>query len=249
LVVVFSDDWQGSNEGAIGGNAENRDSILFVGYIDTGSITLDPVTSKLEFEVSGITNTMKEVSNYSASLESKTNAGTWWEMREMTVDRALIHMLRWQSTVLALADFHQTGDLLPVQYADFDRGGLYDTTNQFLESTLGAQMVGDRQGAIYCEIDLNLIPTGSSRVDYLTALDVERRDWREDIAFDFLPNSPMAYIEMGGIAYSGPSATGSTDAYLAGAPGDAQLWRGSIERGSGLVISGQDQLNLLTGNM
>jgi hypothetical protein len=27
------------------------------------------------------------------------------------------------------------------------------------------------------------------------------------------------------------------------------LWRGSIERGSGLVISGQDQLNLLTGNM
>ena len=248
LVVVFSDDWQGTDEGAIGGNAENRDSILFVGYIDTGSITLDPVTNKLEFDVSGITNTMKEVSNYSTSLESKTDARTWYEMREMTVDRALIHMLRWQSTVLALADFHQTGDLLDVQYADFDRGGLYDTANQFLESTLGAQMVGDRQGAIYCEIDLNLIPTGSSRVDYLTALDVERRDWRENIAFEFLPNSPMAYIEMGGIAYSGPS-TGTTDAYLAGAPGDAQLWRGSIERGSGLVLSGQDQLNLLTGNM
>lgn len=248
LVVVFSDDWQGTDEGAIGGNAENRDSILFVGYIDTGSIALDPVTNKLEFDVSGITNTMKEVSNYSASLESKTNAGTWWEMREMTVDRALIHMLRWQSTVLALADFHQTGDLLNTQYADFDRGGLYDTANQFLESTLGAQMVGDRQGAIYCEIDLNLIPTGSNRLDYLTALDVERRDWRENIAFDFLPNSPMAYIEMGGIAYSGPS-TGTTDAYLAGAPGDAQLWRGSIERGSGLVLSGQDQLNVLTANM
>lgn len=249
LVVVFSDDWQGSVEGAIGGNAENRDSILFVGYIDTGSITLDPVTNKLEFDVSGITETMKEVSNYSASLESETNAMTWYQMREMTVDRAVIHLLRWQSTVLALTDFHQTDDVLQVQYADFDRGGLFDTANQFLESTLGAQMVGDRQGAIYCEIDLNLVPTGTSRVDFLTALDVERRDWRENIAYEFAPNSQMAYVEMGGIAYSGPSETGSTEAYLAGAPGDAQLWRGSIERGSGLVLLGQDQLNLLTGNM
>jgi hypothetical protein len=249
LVVVFSDDWQGSVEGAIGGNAENRDSILFVGYIDTGSVTLDPVTNKLEFDVSGITETMKEVSNYSASLESETNAMTWYQMREMTVDRAVIHLLRWQSTVLALTDFHQTDDELFVQYTDFDRGGLFDTANQFFESTLGAQMVGDRQGAIYCEIDLNLVPTGTSRVDFLTALDVERRDWRENIAYEFAPNSPMAYIEMGGLAYSGPSATGSTEAYLAGAPGDAQLWRGSIERGSGLVLLNQDQLNLLTGNM
>ena len=249
LVVVFSDDWQGSVEGAIGGNAENRDSILFVGYIDTGSITLDPVTNKLEFDVSGITETMKEVSNYSTSLESKANAMTWYQMREMTVDRALIHLLRWQSTVLALADFHQTDDVLNVEYADFDRGGLFDTANQFLESTLGAQMVGDRQGAIYCEVDINLVPTGTSRTDFLTALDVERRDWRDSISYEMSPNSPMAYIEMGGIAYSGPSETGSTEAYLAGSPGDAQLWRGSIERGSGLVLAGQDQLNLLTGNM
>jgi len=248
LVVIFSDDWQGSAEGAIGGNAENRDSIFFVGYIDRGTISIDSETNRLEFQASSIAGVMREVSNYSVSLESEKTAQTWYQMRNMTVDRAVIHLLRWQSTVLALSDFYQTGDTLQVQYADFDRGSLYDTANQFLGSTIAAQMVGDRQGALYCEVDLNLIPTGSSRLDYLTALDVERRDWRSSLRFDFVPNSPMAYVEMGGIAYSGPQ-TGTTNAYLAGAPGDAQLWRGNIERGSGLVLSGQDQLNVLTANM
>ncbi|MCK5548251.1 MAG: hypothetical protein KAI64_04505, partial [Thermoplasmata archaeon] len=191
---------------------------------------------------------MKEISNYSVSLESELNAQTWYQMRKMTVDRAVIHLLRWQSTVLAISDFYQTDNTLPLQYADFDRGSLYDTANSFLGSTIAARMVGDRQGALYCETDLNLIPTGTSRAGYLTALDVERRDWRSNIMVDFVPNSPMAYIEMGGIAYSGPQ-TGTSDAFLAGAPGDAQLWRGNIERGSGLVLAGQDQLNVLTANM
>lgn len=250
LVVIFSDDWQGSNEGAIGGNAEHRDSIFFSGYIDRGTISLDSITNKLEFQVSGLTSLMREISNYSVSLESKKSADTktWYQIRDMTVDRAIIHLLRWQSTVLALSDFHQTGDTLPIQYADFDRGSLYDTANQFLGSTIAAQMVGDRQGALYCEVDFNLIPTGTSRDGYLVALGLERRDWRSRLAFDFVPNSTLAYIEMGGIGYSGPQ-TGTTEAYLAGAPGDAQLWRGNIERGSGLVLSGQDGLNILTANM
>ncbi len=248
LVVVFSDDWQGSNEGAIGGNAEKRESILFVGYIAEGSIEMDPISNKMTFEVASVTGAMKELSNYSTTLESEENAVTWYQMRRMTVDRAVIHLLRWQSTVLAVADFAQTEDDKQVQYADFDRGNLFDSANSFLESTLGAQMVSDRQGKIWCEIDLNLKPTGTSRDSYITAIDIERRDWRDAISFGLGLDHNMAYMEYGGIAYSGPG-TGTFDAFIGGAPGDAQRYRGGIERGSGLVISGQDQLNVFVGNM
>ena len=248
LVVIFSDDWQGSSEGAIGGNAERRESILYVGYIAEGSIEVDPVTNLLEFETSSIHGVMKELSNYSTTLESEQNAMNWYQMREMTVDRAMIHLLRWQSTVLAVADFSQTDDLKPVQYADFDRGNLFDSANGFLESTIGAQFVSDRQGKLWAEVDLNLEPTGTARDDFITALDVTDRDWRDAFTFGLALDHNMAYIEYGGIAYSGPG-TGTFDAYIGGAPGDAQKYRGGIERGSGLVISGQDQLNLLIGNM
>lgn len=247
LVVVFSDDWQGSDRGAIGGNAENRESILFVGYIDTNTITLDPITNRIEFNASSITRTMEELSNYSASVESKENAMTWYQVRKMTVDRAMVHLLRWHSTVLAVADFSPTDDDRQVQYADFDRGSLYETADSFLESTLGARMVADRQGKIWNEIDLNLVTTGSARSGYQTALDIERRDWRDSISINSYPHSRLAYVEMGGISYDGPE-TGTIGAYLTGAPGNAQLYRGSVERISGLVVLNQDSINTFAGH-
>lgn len=249
LVVIFSDDWQGSAEGAIGGNAENRESILFTGYIDNGSINRDPITNKLSFEVRSIAGVMSQLANYSVSVESEDNAMTWYQVRDMTVDRAIIHLLRWQSTILAVADFAQTGDTRQVQYADFDRGSLYDAANGFLESTIGAQLVADRQGKLWSEIDLNLVPTGSSRAAFRTALSTTNTDWRKSIDFGFEPHSSLAYLELGGIYYSGPSSTGSSAAFLSGAPGDAQFYRGGVQRNSGLVLSSQAQLNELAGNM
>lgn len=248
LVVIFSDDWQGSTAGAIGGNAENRESILFVGYIDTENIDRDPITNRVEFDVLSISRTMEEISNYSVSVESKTNAMTWYEVRNMTVDRAVVHLLRWHSTVLAVCDFAQTDDTRQVQFADFDRGSLYDSANGFLESTIGAQMVADRQGKLWNEIDINLTPTGTSRSGFRTALNLIDTDWRDSIQFGINPHTQLAYMEMGGIYYSGPTSTGSNEPYLAGAPGDAQWWRGGVERSSGLVLSSQAQLNEFTAN-
>jgi hypothetical protein len=247
LVVIFSDDWQGTAEGAIGGNAENRESIFFVGYIDDGSINLDPQTNRLNFTASSVTKTMRIISNYSASLESKTNAMTWYQLREMNVDRALIHLLRWHSTVLAVADFSPTSDTKPLKYADFNRGSLYESASGFLESALGAQMVSDRQGKIWCEIAHNLQPTGTSR-NVPTALDISRTDWRGELVIQHEPSARVGYMEAGGVAYSGP-VSGTVGAFLAGAPGEAAGYRGNVDRITGLVLESQAQLNALIGNM
>lgn len=247
LVVIFSDDWQGAEPSSIGGNAENRESIFFVGYINDGSINLDPVTSRLNFTASSITGIMRIISNYSTTLESKENAMTWFQLRDMNVDRALIHLLRWHSTVLAVADFSPTGDDKPLKNADFARGSVYEASNEFLNSTLGAQMVSDRQGKIWCEVDFNIRPTGTAR-DVPTALDIQRSDWRGELVIQHEPSERLGYLEAGGIAYGGP-VSGTVGAFLAGAPGEAAAYRGGVDRRMGFVLEGQNQLNALAGNL
>ncbi len=249
LVVVFSEDWEGYVETKLGANAENRGSILFVGYILDDSIRYDPETNLVDFKAGSIAIRMGELSTFSTALDSKVNAMTWTDMRQMTIDRALIHFLRWHSTVLAVADFAQTGDTKPVEFVDMSRGNVYEAVNGLLQTALMGTMTADRQGKLWCEIEANMLSTGTTRQanDHMQSIiEITRQDWRKEIGIERNPHADLAYIELGGIAYSGPGM-GTFDAYLSGAPGTAPEYFGSTERLSGLVISSQTQLNELAG--
>lgn len=245
LVVLFTEDGEGSFEGKAGGNAENRSSILFNGYIEDGSIALNPVTNRLEFRVNSVTGAMKSLASFSVSLESVESPATWNEMVNLNVDKAMIHYLRWHSTILTIADFHPTGNFLNTEFMDFERANLYDAVNNLYGSALVATAVADRQGAVWAEIDASVRPTGSTR-NLPTALSLTRQDWRGGLGFQEQIDERLSYIELGGLSYSGP-ATGTGDPYLAGAPGDSPAYHGSLERVSGLVVESQTQINELAG--
>ena len=251
LIVIFSDDFEGNSEVAkIGANAENRGHILYSGYVLEDTIAWNPVTSRLDFTTSSITGRMEELATFATSLESKVTALTWTELRLMTVDRAVIHFMRWHSTVLGLHDYSQTGDTKQVKFADFERGTLYESVNNFLINTLIGSVVSDRQGKMWSEVTASVIPTGSSRQannHMQDVLDMSSSDWRNEISILRRQDSELAYLEMGGIYYSGPTSTGGIAAYLAGAPGVAPDYFGTVERIQGLVIESQGQLNTLVG--
>lgn len=251
LVVIFSEDWEGGTEvDKVAANAEGRQHIFYCGYITEDSIYWNPVTSRLEFGTMSITGKMTELATFAATLESKVNAMTWNEQRLMTVDRAAINFLRWQSTVLQIADFAQTNDTKQLKFADFERGTLYDSVNNFLLNTLMASAVSDRQGKIWCEVDARVLPTGTSRqvADTMqNVMDISSVDWRSEIVIDRRAETDLAFLEMGGIYYSGPTSTGSIAAYLSGAPGEAPEYWGDVERVQGIVCAGQDDLNRSTG--
>jgi len=78
-------------------------------------------------------------------------------------------------------------------------------------------------------------------------MELTRQDWRGNMDIQVAHDDVLSYLEMGGIAYSGPSNTGTSEAFLAGAPGDAPSYHGGVERISGLVLEGQTQLNELVG--
>jgi len=246
LVIIFTESWEGGVAGKVGGNAENRSEILFTGYIEDGTVGLDPITNRLEFTAKSVTGIMERLAAFSDSYQSRNTANKWYKIYNMTVDKAIIQTLHWQSTILSTCDFFPTRDTKGVEYIDFERTDLFSAAQGILESTLGARMVADRQGSIYCEVEANLVPTGSSRA-FPIALDITRQDWAGKVDIDFRMREDVSYIEMGGIAYTGPQ-TGTNSAFLSGAPGTAPHYAGTTESISGLVILSQDQLNELSGN-
>ncbi len=248
LIVLFTDDWQGGVYGKKAAGAEHRDTILFAGYVEDDSIRLNPADHFLEFNVRSILGIAERLASYSAALDSKKNAMTWTEMRNMTVDKGVIHFMRWQTTLLSIADFSPTGNRLDVQFLDFGRGSVTDSIKSLYQSALLATPVTDRQGKIWAEVDASLVATGTARNAMLgTGFMLSRQDWRGEIAFSrFGAFQPVSYMELGGIGYDGPS-TGSIEPYLAGAPGEVAGYYGSVERQQGLVLESQGQLNALVG--
>jgi hypothetical protein len=158
----------------------------------------------------------------------------------------MVSYLRWQTTILTIADFKPTGDSKAVQFMDYDRTNSFDAINNLYQSTLLAQVVADRQGKIWAETDACLRPTGSAR-GLTTVLGLTRQDWRASIDFTFRQDENLSYIELGGIAYLGAATGSKSFPYLAGAPGDAPGYFGGLERQTGLVLASQTQLNELVG--
>jgi hypothetical protein len=249
LVVLFTEDWESGVARKVAAGTPNRSSILFVGYIEDDSIRVMGDRNTIDFRVAGICEYSKKLSTYSATLESVADAASWNEMTEMTVDMGVIGYLQWQSTLLEIADFHQTGDSQPVNYLDFGRGNLYEAFNGLYNSALLASVISDRQGGMWAEKDASILSTGTTRNTALgTGFSMTRQDWRGELDITRRPRSDIAYLELGGIAFAGPGVeTGINVPYLAGAPGDVADYFGNVERTTGLVLTSQTQLNEMVG--
>jgi len=253
LVVIFADDRYGTEDKSIGGNALNRSTIVYVGYIVDGTIRYNYRDSFVEFEVASPSEFMKFAEGFSVSVEDSTDpAGQaasdpnypsgWVLLKNMDVRRALYHYLRWHSTVFKCADFEFLGTDKLIQYFDADRTSLYDAVNTLMSGTLVGRVTSDRQGKIWAETDIYTEPD-----TYDEGVDIQKQDWMDEPYIEERNVYEVSFIEAGGIYYTG--ITGTYTALLSIAPGDPPAYRGKVERIQGLALTGQSQLNTLTGNI
>lgn len=246
LIILKSNDWFGTSNFPLGGNYPNTSDVFFVGYIESGSIRYNAFYNYLEFEAISITGMMKKMTGFSVSVESKQNPATWFELRDMDIRRAVYHYLKWHSTVLSVTDFTFVGEDRPIQFFDVDRTSLFDAVDNLMKSALFGRLSSDRQGRLYAEVDPLAYdnPTGS----FVPVMNITRRDWMSEPSITERVYDDNSYVELGGIAYSGP-VTGTFEALLSGAPGYSPSFHGNVEKISGLALEGQSQLNQLSGNL
>lgn len=246
VVILRSDDWYGANHISLGGNVPNSESIFFVGFIDSGTISYNAFNSSVSFVANSITQLMKRVTGFSVSVESKPSATSWFTLLDMDIPRAIYHYLKWHSTALTLADFHFVGDDRRIQYFDADRGSLYDAVNTLAKTAMWGSFSADRQGGLWVEVQpqATLDPTGT----YSQIMNIQKLDWKDRPVVTDRYYTDVSYMELGGIAYSG-STTGTFSAYLADAPGGSPARAGNVESDTGMALFSQDHLNRIVGHI
>jgi hypothetical protein len=252
LIVIFAEDWYGDklNKQSIGGNALNRSSTVFVGYVLQGSTKYNYRDSTVEFQFGSPSEMMKLAEGFAVSVQYSNDPATatndpnipsgWVALLGMDTRRALYHYLRWHSTVLLTNDFQFLGTDQYLQYFDADRTSVYDAIQSVMKSALVGKVVCDRQGKIWAERDIYVEQSA-----YPTTFTLTNRDWMGDARIEERRTPQTSFIEMGGIYFNG------TDyfPYLTNAPGVVPGYRGRVERIQGLALASQNDLNVLAGNV
>lgn len=246
VVVLFADDWYGTNNTSLGGNSPNNSKIFFSGHILKNTIRFDRQSSSVEFDVGNISELMKATETYAISIEEAASPTKWFQMTGLNAKLGVYHYLRWHSTVLYLADIEFVGTDQNIQYWDSDRESIFDAVDNFMRSTLAGTLVSDRQGKLYAEVGAEMYssPTGS----FPTIMSISRGDWMGEPNIQEALSDTVSFIETGGVAYSG-SVTGTFEAFLSQAPGATPNGRGKPENLPGFAISDQSLLNRLSGNL
>lgn len=247
LIVLFSEDRYGGVPISIGGNHPGAESIFFVGWVRGDSIQYNYQDSIVEFEVLGPAGIMRDTESFSVSVESVSIPATWFEVADMDVERAIYHYLRWHSTVLQVHDVEFVGRDQLIQYFDADRESLYSAINTLMEGTLLGAVVSDRQGKLWCEVGAEVTPNATGSVSTLPVnLDLDFRDWRNEIDIVEQRERLVSWLELGGVQWAGPG--NDPVALLGQAPGEAPAPRGRSERQTGLAFGSPAEMARACGD-
>jgi hypothetical protein len=246
LVVIWAEDTYGGYPISLGGNSQNNESIVFNGYVLEDSIRFNYKESTMEFSIGSPSEIMKESEGFSVSCESKASASKWYELTEMTIQKALYHYLRWHSTFLNVNDFQYTGDDRYLQYFDSDRESLFDAVDNFMRNGLLGAAVCDRQGKMWAEISHYGLENPFTDIP-TNPLYPNKQDWMGDPTIQERRDSDTSFVELGGIAYYG-TASNTFSALISNAPGTTPLYHGKTERQEGLILLSQLQLNKVAAN-
>ena len=246
LVVIFGDDYYGNTQQSVNNNQLGRSGIKFVGYIVGGTIQYDYADGRVEFEAVSPSNFMEYCECFSCSVESKTSPSKWYQVLNMDLQRAIYQYLEWQSSVLLCCDveFKNFTDRY-IQYFDADRASLYDAVNTVMDNARVGRLVSDSLGKLWFEQEVSVID--DAETEFATASTIEKKDWIDEPLIDERQTHEYSYIERGGIQYE-PS-TNDFAALLSGAPGISPGYRGKADGNQGLALSGQAELNEITGNL
>lgn len=247
VVVLFAEDWYDTTKQSVGGNYPNASNIFFVGYVEKDTLQYNYQMSFIQFNATSITGLMKNAVGFSVSTQSDAAPNTWYKILDLDVRRSIYHYLKWHTTVLSVADIQFVGQDQKIQYFDADRASMFDAIDNLMRGTLIGSLVADSQGKLWAEVDAKAYsnPTGT----FIPVMNISKRDWMGQPVIDERVQDDSSYIEYGGIAYSG-IVTGTFQALIAGAPGNAPSFRGKVDSATqGLALTDQTQLNQLVGNL
>ena len=241
MVVLFAEDKYGDTEKSIGGDYVGRENIVFVGYVRRDTLKKDWAKNWTEFDADGIGKLMNNMLAWPANLKSVASPSKWHELKDMTADLIVHHILTQHSTVHEVTDVVLSTLTYAIQYLDITESDLYDQINNQLLTAVRARLGSSRTGRLYAESVPNLL-THTARTQPVV-MDAEFVDIQGEVDLgEELHEYVDAQIDFIGFGYSGADLK----PYRCLAP--KNQWRsGKVEQIEGVRADTQSEANTLAG--
>ncbi len=182
LCILFTRDYYGNDHDdgiAPMGAQFGRENIFVMGWIEGESIQMDSLqTGAVDFLVTGPKSWFDKITGFPIGLQESTAApAAWTDMQNLTVDKALHHLLYWQSTVIPTLDVFLTNDTRKaVELTAPGDLSLAAQIANVCEQTIHARLICDHFGTVSVELDTQILPL-ASRSSLPAVMTLEKDDW------------------------------------------------------------------------
>ena len=242
LAILFSRDWFGGTE-ASQGPVANRENIVMAGWIAGESIVWDTEGGSVDFTIQNAAAWMQRMAAYPLALKfAKVTAAAWNQMPQMTVDKALFHLLHWRSNVTQIMDVTLTGDtrLLP----DTSAGGnsLWAQLGEIGNGKIFARPGVDRFGRLFIQIDPQMVEEADRT--WATVMTVTKADYEERIIPRRQMTTPSSMLAMSAMEVN---TSGKANTRYSLAMGHVHLRQGQPEVVDKYLCESQAQANTQSG--
>lgn len=244
LVALYGDREVYNNVTGSIGKIAGYENIKCAGWIDGESITYDLEGGVVSFTVHGPMYWLSKLRAFPFDLQDTSSAPTTWkQIQEMTIDKALAHILYWTSTAPTVMDCFFTGNTIRKKVLVEPGGSLAEQINAIAANTIFAKPIANNYGQLYIEIDQQLIPD-ADRDALPVVMDITNKDWGGplDIERNTTPHTSM--LELGAVS----DYDGATSAQVhSRAPGNIGKTYGDASSYNNYVVLDQNECNRIAG--
>jgi len=242
LCMIFSKDYYGATQQSIAAQLGNE-NILAVGWLDTETINWNPEQGNVSFQIKSANHWLGHLPSFPTGFLNSADAPvSWTEFEDLTVDKAVFHLLHYRTTATSMMDVLLTEDTRLASSLESATGSAWSQMKALsFEATLARPKI-DRYGALHLAIDSQMLAE-ADRAAIPVVLDIETQDWRDTISIPRVTTSKTARVELGGKFFDGTNST----PYFSRASGNIFKQYGDIVTKDRLLLEDQAQANLLSG--
>lgn len=246
-VILFSRDHYGKLTSDIVslGQLPGCENIKAMGWIDGASIEYDSEKSIVQFTVRGAQYWLDRMIGFPPGVEIKKGnmAAAWTNIPDLTVDRALWHLLHWRCNATTLIDFYPSNDTKLASAFEVPTESIWQQIIEIAETSIYARPFCDEYNRLWVKVDANLVPE-ADRSAFPVIMTITDEDWEEIIPLTEQETTPVSLVDLSGVAVN---SSGKGVPFFSLSPGHIFSHYGDIEIADRRLLSSQSQANVLCG--
>ncbi len=241
-VVLFARDFYDQAEEEIGPLA-GYENVICSGRILGETIEWDADDGSVTFRVAGPQAWLNAIPSFPVGLKDTDGTPTTWQFfNTLTVDKAVWHLLHWQSTATMVMDIYPSGDARRAEALEGPIGSLWQQLEAIAAESIFASPLCDRYGRLFVEVDPQYTPV-DERGSIPVVMTLLETDWQDKVDIERISTRPVGMVDLSGMTYDGTSST----PLLARAPGRVFKRLGSISTRDRVLLTDQAQANAIAG--